>query len=401
MPQVSDADLVEGLAIARRELAEALERQAATDDVLRLIASSPGDLHPVFDAILSNATRLCGAKFGVLFRSERDALRAVALHGAPLAYAEERRLNPVIRPDPDTLLGRALAAKRTLQIADIRDERASNQSASGTTSAQIVQLAGARTMVAVPMLKDNELVGAIVVYRQEVRPFTDGQIALLTNFANQAVIAIENTRLLNELRQRTSDLAESLEQQTATSEVLSVISSSPGQLEPVFHAMLENATRICEAKFGVLFRFTGELYEFAAEVGASPEFSEFLRRRGPFLPVPGTHLYRVTQTKQISHTADYAADAPEAPPVRLAGARSTVVVPMFKDGALIGAVSIYRQEVRPFTDKQIDLVRKFAGQAVIAIENTRLLNELRESLQQQTATAEVLRLSGSCKSGRF
>jgi len=397
MPQVSDADLVEGLAIARRELAEALERQAATDDVLRLIASSPGDLHPVFDAILSNATRLCGAKFGVLFRSERDALRAVALHGALLAYAEERRLNPVIRPNPDTLLGRALAAKRTLQIADIRDERASNQSASGTTSAQIVQLAGARTMVAVPMLKDNELVGAIVVYRQEVRPFTDGQIALLTNFANQAVIAIENTRLLNELRQRTSDLAESLEQQTATSEVLSVISSSPGQLEPVFHAMLENATRICEAKFGVLFRFTGELYEFAAEVGASPEFSEFLRRRGPFLPVPGTHLYRVTQTKQISHTADYAADAPEAPPVRLAGARSTVDVPMFKDGALIGVVSIYRQEVRPFTDKQISLLENFADQAVIAIENTRLLNELRqrtddlsEALEQQTATSEVL-----------
>ena len=397
MPQVSDADLVEGLAIARRELAEALERQAATDDVSRLIASSPGDLHPVFDAILSNATRLCGAKFGVLFRSERDALRAVALHGALLAYAEERRLNPVIRPNPDTLLGRALAAKRTLQIADIRDERASNQSASGTTSAQIVQLAGARTMVAVPMLKDNELVGAIVVYRQEVRPFTDGQIALLTNFANQAVIAIENTRLLNELRQRTSDLAESLEQQTATSEVLSVISSSPGQLEPVFHAMLENATRICEAKFGVLFRFTGELYEFAAEVGASPEFSEFLRRRGPFLPVPGTHLYRVTQTKQISHTADYAADAPEAPPVRLAGARSTVDVPMFKDGALIGVVSIYRQEVRPFTDKQISLLENFADQAVIAIENTRLLNELRqrtddlsEALEQQTATSEVL-----------
>ena len=191
MPQVSDADLVEELATARRELAEALERQAATDDVLRLIASSPGDLHPVFDAILSNATQLCGAKFGVLFRSERDALRAVALHGAPLAYAEERRLNPVIRPDPDTLLGRALAAKRTLQVADIRDERASNQSASGTTSAQMVQLAGARTVVAVPMLKDNELVGAIVVYRQEVRPITDGQIALLTNFANQAVIAID------------------------------------------------------------------------------------------------------------------------------------------------------------------------------------------------------------------
>jgi GAF domain-containing protein len=221
MPQVSD--LVEGLAIARRELAEALERQAATDDVLRVIASSPGDLHPVFDAILSNATRLCGAKFGVLFRSERDALRAVALHDAPLAYAEERRRNPVIRPSPETVLGRALAAKQTLQIADIRDEAPSDQSASGTTGAQVAQLAGARTVVAVPMLKDNELVGAIAVYRQEVRPFTDRQIALLTNFANQAVIAIENTRLLNELR-------ESLQQHTAMGDILRVISSSAGDV---------------------------------------------------------------------------------------------------------------------------------------------------------------------------
>jgi GAF domain-containing protein len=223
-----------------------LERQAATDDVLRLIASSPGDLHPVFDAILSNATRLCGAKFGVLFRSERDALRAVTLHGAPLAYAEERRRNPVIHPSPETMLGRALATKRTVQIADIRDEATSDQPAR-TTGATVANLAGARTVVAVPMLNKDEPIGAIVVYRQEVRPFTDQQIALMTSFASQAVIAIENTRLLNELR-------ESLDRQTATSEVLSVISSSPGELEPVFQAMLENAVRICEAKFGALYR---------------------------------------------------------------------------------------------------------------------------------------------------
>src|SRR6516162_2743548 len=187
MPQVSDADLVEELATARRELAEALERQAVTDDVLRVIASSSEDLHPVFDAILSNATRLCGAKFGVLFRSERDALRAVTLHGAPLAYAKERRRNPVIRPSPETILGRALATKRTVQIADIRDEVTFDQPAHTTGVATVANLAGARTVVAVPMLNKDELIGAIMIYRQEVRPFTDQQIALVSNFASQAV----------------------------------------------------------------------------------------------------------------------------------------------------------------------------------------------------------------------
>src|SRR5262249_8896288 len=255
-----------------------------------------------------------------------------------------------------------------------------------------IETGGIRTILCVPLLKQGQLIGTFNLFRQEVRPFTDKQIELITNFARQAVIAIENTRLLNELRQRTDDLGEALEQQTATSEVLSVISSSPGQLEPVFHSMLENATRICEAKFGVLFRFTGELCECAAEVGTPPEFSEFIRRRGPFFPPPAPPLYRATTTRQVSHTADYAAEAPEAPPVKLGGARSTVDVPMFKDGALIGAVSIYRQEVRPFTDKQISLLENFAAQAVIAIENTRLLNELRESLQQQTATADVLKV---------
>src|SRR6202035_77549 len=214
-------------------------------------------------------------------------------------------------------------------------------------------------------------------------PFTDKQIELVRNFAAQAVIAIENTRLLNELRQ-------SLEQQTATAEVLQVISSSPGELAPVFQSMLENATRICEAKFGSLLSFDGEMVELAAEVGTPPQFSEFMRQRGPFSPVPGSHLDRVMRTTQLSHTADYAAEAVDSPPVRFGGARSTVDVPMLKDGALVGVVSIYRQEVRPFADKQIALLQNFAAQAVIAIENTRLLNELRQRTDDLTRSVEEL-----------
>ena len=246
-------------------------------------------------------------------------------------------------------------------------------------------LGGARSTVDVPMLKDDMLVGVISIYRQEVRPFTDKQIELVQNFAAQAVIAIENTRLLNELRQ-------SLEQQTATAEVLSVISSSPGDLEPVFQAMLENATRVCDAKFGTLIRFDGENCHVAAQVGTPPEYAEYNRQRGPYKPTPGGLLDSVIRTKRETHTADATADVVPAASARLGGARTRLVVPMLKEDMLIGAISIYRQEVRPFTDKQIELVKNFAAQAVIAIENTRLLNELRESLQQQTATADVLKV---------
>ena len=269
-----------------------------------------------------------------------------------------------------------------------------------------VELGGVRTVLMVPMLKDNELIGAFSVYRQEVRPFTDKQIELVQNFASQAVIAIQNARLLNELSQRTTDLTErtadlteALEQQTATSEVLRVISSSPGDLEPVFQAMLENATRICEAKFGVVFSFDGNEFYFEAQIGTPPELAEHNRARPMPQPLPGSHLDRLRQTKRVSYTADYAAEGIPAPPVTLGGARSTVDVPMLKDNELVGAFSIYRQEVRPFTEKQIELVKNFAAQAVIAIENARLLNELRqrtaeltEALEQQTATADVLKV---------
>ena len=249
------------------------------------------------------------------------------------------------------------------------------------------------------MLKENELIGVIAIYRQEVRRFTSKEVELVQNFAAQAIIAIENTRLLNELRQ-------SLEQQTATADVLRVISSSPGELEPVFQAMLENAVRICNAKFGVLYLYEGGKFHSAALANPSPEFEAFLKERGEFVPDPRTALGRIVETRQTVHIVDVKTEPAyiDGEPlfvaiVNLGGYRTVVSVPMFKENELIGAILIYRQEVRPFTDKQIALVQNFAAQAVIAIENTRLLNELRqrtddlsESLEQQIATADVLKV---------
>jgi GAF domain-containing protein len=244
------------------------------------------------------------------------------------------------------------------------------------------------------MLKEEDLIGVIEIDRQEVRPFTDKQIELVKNFAAQAVIAIENTRLLKELRQRTDDLTEALEQQTATSEVLQVISSSPGELESVFQGVLENATRICGAAFGAIFYYEGGAFRPAAELNVPRAYSEFMRQRGPFQPAVGSTFEHVIRTKQPVRLADAAAEEQffSNNAAKLGGARSYLAVPMLKEGELIGAIAIYRQEVRPFSDRQAELVSNFAKQAVIAIENARLLNELRESLQQQTATADVLKI---------
>ena len=535
--------------------------------MLKVISSSTGDLGPVFQVLLENAVRICGAKFGNLFLSEDDSLRAVAIYDAPQAYVEERRRNPLIRPGSATTLGRAITTKQPVQIADIQNYEPdlSDAAAPGTTGVKLAKLAGARTVLAVPMLKESELVGAIVIYRQEARPFTDKQIELVQNFAAQAVIAIENTRLLNELREllqqqtstadvlkvisrstfdlqtvldtltelaallceadmagiarqrqesgafhhvtnynfppdwvdfnraipiepgrgsiigrvllnrkavhvddvladpeytyfetqkkagfrtflgvpllrenspigviilgrktvapftdkqielvatfadqaviaienvrlfdevqaRTRDLSEALEQQTATSEVLKVISSSRGELEPVFQAMLENAVRICEAKLGSLVLCEGDGFRYVAGYGTPPAYAE-LRRREPLIhPGPGAPLRRLAEMKQVIHVLDLLEEPARGQLASLAGSRSQVLVPMLKENKLVGAIVIYRQEVRPFTDKQIELVENFAAQAVIAIENTRLLNELRDSLQQQTATSDVLKV---------
>jgi two-component system, NtrC family, sensor kinase len=382
------------------ELRESLQQQTATADVLKVISSSPGDMKPVFEAMLAKALHICEAKFGHLLLYDGERFHATHLHDVPEPYRQFWQQHGPIRPDPNTGLARLARTGQVQHIPDLKADPAyANREALRVVT---VEMAGARSLVAVPMLKENRLVGAIVIYRQEVRPFSDKQIELVQNFAAQAIIAIENTRLLNELRQRTDDLSESLEQQTATSEVLKVISSSPGDLEPVFQSMLANAVRICGAKFGTMLRAEDDGYRVVAMHGAPTTYAEE-RRRNPVLHVgPANPLARLAASKRLQHIADIRMeqayldrDGAFVQLANFAGARTLLMVPMLKENKLIGALAIYRQEVRPFSDKQIELVQNFATQAVIAIENTRLLNELRESLQQQTATADVLKVISS------
>ncbi|HEY3792702.1 MAG TPA: GAF domain-containing protein [Bradyrhizobium sp.] len=375
--QESYADLEKKVDDRTADLTEALQQQTATSEVLRVISSSPGELEPVFNAILANATRICEAKFGVMHLCRDGQIKCAAEMGAPPAFAEYLRDVGWHRPEPGTFVDKILQTKQTERVVHDADMM------SGNLPAPPIRLGGARTLVGVPMLKDAELIGVIVIYRQEVRPFTEKQIALVENFAAQAVIAIENARLLSELR-------ESLAQQTATSDVLRVISSSPGDLKPVFESILDNATRICQAEFGTIYRYDSTLFHMEASHGEPTELLEFRKQRGAFRPPAGQPLDRMLQTNAVVHSMDDAAEPVVSPAAQLGGARSHLAVPMFKEDALIGAITIYRTEVRPFTDKQIELVKSFAAQAVIAIENTRLLSELRESLEQQTATSEVL-----------
>ena len=380
------------------ELRESLQQQTATADVLKVISSSPGELEPVFEAMLANAVRICGAKFGNLFLSEGDGLRAVAFHGAPQAYVEERRRNPVLHPNPATTLGRAMAIKRPVQIADIQAyEPDTIDAASGTTGVHLAKLAGARTVLAVPMVKESELVGAVVIYRQEVLPFTDKQIDLVQNFGAQAVIAVENTRLLKELRRRTDDLSESLEQQTATSEVLQVIASSPTDIQPVLDAILQTAGRLCASEYACFFKLEDGAYHLAGSNNAKADYIKYLSEH-PISVNRGTVVGRAAIERRTVHIPDCLTD-PEYTAhenARIGKHRSLLGVPLLRDGVPVGVIGLLRTSVKPYTDKQIELVENFAAQAVIAIENARLLNELRELLQQQTATADVLKvISGS------
>jgi class 3 adenylate cyclase/uncharacterized protein YdeI (YjbR/CyaY-like superfamily) len=358
------------------ETREALEQQTATAEVLQVINSSPGDLAPVFDAILEKAHGLCGTALGALLLYDGGKFRSVAQRGLSDPLAE--LLRQPFEPPPGSPPSRLLAGERIVQITDMAQWAKEHPDGA---RAQVGAEYGVRTVLFVPLRKYGALLGHITAGRPEVRPFSDKQIALLENFAAQAVIAMENARLLTETR-------EALEQQTATAEVLQVINSSPGDLTPVFDAMLEKAMKLCGAAFGTLWTFDGQLFNAASTYGVPEAYAEFLSR-GPQKPIPGSTLGQFVSGRDVVTMSDiltgdvYRRDHPIGRAViDLAGARTLAGVALRKDGALLGAITIYRQEVRPFSEKQISFLQNFAAQAVIAMENARLLGELRQRTDQ-------------------
>jgi two-component system, NtrC family, sensor kinase len=369
------------------ELRESLEQQTATSEVLSVISSSPTDVKPVFDSIAESAVRLCEGQFSFVIRLDGKVMNFASCFGLNADGLDVfRGLFPRPASD-DTVSGRAILQRMVVQVPDVEIDPAY-----GVQSRRLARTVNYRSIVAVPLLHEGNPIGAIAVARAYAGSFPERQIALLQAFADQGVIAIRNVRLFDEVQARTDQLSESLQQQTATADVLKVISSSPGELEPVFQSMLQNAVRICDAAFGMLFRFEENAWRAAAMFGVPTAFAEFWRQ-GPQRPGARTALGRVSQTRQTVHIADVTTEPAyiEGEPILVAAVRTILNIPMLKDDELVGAIAIYRKEVAPFTEKQTELLTNFAAQAVIAIENTRLLTELRESLQRQTATADVLK----------
>jgi PAS domain S-box-containing protein len=382
---IENVRLFQELETRNRDLSESLEQQTATGEILRVISSSPTDTQPVFDTIARSAVRLCRAAFAYVFRYDGTLMHVVAHHNLSSAALEALDRQWPMRPNRGSVPARAILDRGVIHVMDVLDEP--DYPYRSTSEAL-----GIRTMLTVPMLREGQPIGAIAVYRQEVAPFSDQQIGLVTTFADQAVIAIENVRLFKELEAKNRDLTETLEQQTATSEILRVISSSPTDIRPVLDAVAENAARLCEAHDAQIFRVEGDLLRPAASFGPIPA--------PPARPIGrGWVTGRAVVDRRTVHVHDLAAESEEEFPVgretqRLFGHRTTLATPLLREGQPLGAILIRRMEVRPFSEKQIKLLETFADQAAIAIENAQLLNALQERTAQLTRSVDELRALG-------
>ncbi len=399
MAQVTKAELAGQVEALKAKLAEALEQQAGTAEILRIISNSPTGLQRMLDAVAENAARLCAARDASIFRREGDLLRVVADYGSPSAATTTGSM-PL---SPSLVVGRAVLEGQTIHVHDL-----SAALGEYPESARFGIQIGVRTLLVVPLIREGTAIGAIAVRRTTVQPFTNSQVALLQTFADQAVIAIENVRLFNELEARNHDLTDALDRQTATADILRVISQAQADIQPVFETIADSAMRLFGAWSAAVFRYEGELIRVAAVRGGLPGSAEAYleRHQAPRRPVEESPPNRAVLTRAVQHVVDVDTD-PSLDPrfredARLRGFRSAVAVPMLREGAAVGAIAVTRAQAGGFTPVEIALLQTFADQAVIAVENARLLSELQarnadltEALEQQTATSEILRVISS------
>jgi two-component system, NtrC family, sensor kinase len=377
------AELREHLERRTRELDDALQQQIATSEVLSIIRQSPANAQPVFDAIVKSATRLCGAIFGVVYLCDDDRLRIVATNNfTPSATTHLNQLQQQKRPERSHLGGRAILDRKIVHVPDVLEDP--------EYSHELALAGGWRAVLAVPLLREGIPIGALTAAKAEAAPFSDRQIQLLKTFADQAVIAIENTRLLNELRERTDDLSEALDQQTATSEVLSVISRSKFDLEPILQSVVDTAARLCRAEQGGIFRVDQGIYRFAAGHSLDAGYFEF-EKATPYSPGPGTVVGRAAMTRQVARIDDVLADPLYEQKNKVRNVRSAIGVPLMREGEPIGVIALARGRVEPFDDREVELVTTFADQAVIAIENVRLFEGVETRTRELAASLEDLR----------